>query len=211
MYKTKYEAALATAGITYKDLSSKNKAVYDETVTLESNISNLSKTIAKASQEEQESIREDLTTLEQSLELLDADLCKKISKNEFYKQNAVNLAAGRAKAAAGKAAPAKKPAAPAQKPVVAAAAKPEVKAEVKAEVKPEVKAEVKAGAKAETVKAEAGKEVDGKDKKDPVNGKVSTKTILGWTLGAALTGLAAFWGFPISALKKDAFSLKMRR
>jgi thioesterase domain-containing protein len=80
-YKTKYKEALKAANLTEDSLLPKVKKQLSDVKALE-------QALIDADEDEQEDI-------EASLEALDDDLCKKIEKNSFYKEQAARMQAGR--------------------------------------------------------------------------------------------------------------------
>jgi len=83
MYKTNYKQVLKAEGITEEDLIPKTAAILADVKQLE----------AAAKEEEDENKLEEINSVLQSL---DAALCKKIKKNNYYKvELPVKLAAGR--------------------------------------------------------------------------------------------------------------------
>lgn len=224
MYKTNYKAALTEAGITYEQLSAKNKGVYDDTVQVEVSISQLQKELKKAEGKDAEQIQANIDQLEEALQAMDNDLCKKVKSNERYKVQSKLLAQGRenkklAAAQETNVNPPKKEEPKKEEPKVETTkvekkpAAPVVKVE-KVETKieavptvPVVEVKVKAAKSAPVKKAGDVDDETGDDKKK----KASTGEVAGWIVGGIVTVGLAWFGISIPAINKKSFSFKFRR
>lgn len=218
MYKTQYKKALQESGETPETLVTKTKKAYDDTVDQENALATLARTIKDANPEDIETIQSSITQSEEYLQAMDNDLCKRIAKNQSYKDIGKKLTDGRlAKKSNGNG-------------HVAPDAAPVVK------IAPVVNiAEAKEGeAGTETVKAEAAAHPNGtvkpvsenveqkKNTPAPVkvktevvkvekNGKMSTSEVVGWTVGGVV-GLVALWfGIPVPSINKKAFTFWPKR
>lgn len=211
MYKTQYKKAFEVAGETPETLVAKSKIAYDNTVNLEDSLAVMSKSLKDADDGDVETIQADIAQIEESLQAMDNDLCKRIEKNKGYKELGANLTARRAaKKMNGQSAPAKAT-------VVAVVAAPVVKEKPKEteKVKPVVKVapalETKTNGVEKTTEVETPAPAKKVDKETPVkvekNGKLTTGEIVAVAF-TGLLGLGALWfGLPIDAINKKAFTI----
>ena len=109
--KTNYQAVLTSSNVKEADLLPKTAEMLKTVKELEGTIADLYADRSSANTEDQAQINADIERAEGVLSNLDAQLCKKIEKNTFFKENAAKM---RAAAAKGKGAKQSPPPAPAE-------------------------------------------------------------------------------------------------